>query len=625
MCGIAGIISRPGSSASTLTQKLDAMASALAHRGPDGQHSWLSPSGVCGLTHRRLAIIDLSAAADQPMLARGGRYALTFNGELYNYIELRRALIQEGATFSTHSDSEVLLEALIRWGVAAALPRFVGMFAFALWDEGTRELTLGRDPAGEKPLYYRHSNGEFQFASELKSLRTASRADWSINRQAVSHYLSFGYVPSPYVIWNEASAVPAAHWLRLDANGAVHVEAYWHSPLRRQTIDKSHPQDAALRELLADAVKLRLRADVPIGIFLSGGIDSGLITALAAQSSNRIKTFSIGFEGQADETSEAARVAARYGTKHEVLLLRPAIGQLLNDVGKVFDTPLADPACLLTYAIAEVTRRHVTVVLNGEGSDEMFAGYRRHLATRWTVRLGLQSGPIRAIAASGDSLLPHSSSARSAYGLARRGIRGLALDEANRYMAWGTDAFFDHEKAALLAYPAESSALLIEGKLEDMRAIDPLRRFMALDFEMAMSDGLLPKLDLATMAHGLEGRCPFLDHRLIELAARYDAATLLAGNRTKAPLRRLAEDLLPPGISTAAKRGFELPLVQWLRGPLRDLARDLCLRSGGIADTLLRRPAVEAVLDRKPSEDEARWARRVYTLLSLANWHSHHA
>jgi len=630
MCGIAGILGRERLAPSTLNCRLDTMAKAIAHRGPDGQQTWLAPSGLCGLAHRRLAIIDLSAAANQPMLARNGRYALTFNGEIYNYVELRQSLVQEGATFATRSDSEVLLEALVRWGPAQTLPRLIGMFAFALWDEAERRLILARDPSGEKPLYYRERLGELHFASELKALHAADQNGWSINERAISHYLSLGYVPNPFTIWNEANMVPPGHWLSVDANSTRMSTAYWQSPFRVDSERYSDGPEESLLYLLRDSVKLRLRADVPVGVFLSGGIDSGLITALAAQSAaTKICTFTVGFgqkfDSGSDETAAAAKVAAMYGTQHTELRLSPDISSLLEQAGAVIDSPLADPACLLTHAIAAETRKHVPVVLNGEGADEIFSGYRRHLAVHWTSRLGLQGKIGRSLATAVDRILPRDNRFRSAYAFARRTVRGLALDESSRYLVWGADTFSDSDKTALTDFPSVSTASLVADRLSGLGTRDPLRRFMALDFDMAMADGLLPKLDLGTMAHGLEGRCPFLDHRLIAIASSYRHNALLADGQTKAPLRRIAVRLLPENAASAPKKGFELPLIEWINGPLRELVRDLCLAADGITGTILRRSSVEALLDRRKPMSDDRWSRCVYSLVSLANWHRHHA
>ncbi|MEI6987290.1 MAG: asparagine synthase (glutamine-hydrolyzing), partial [Rhodospirillaceae bacterium] len=580
MCGLVGVIGREPLAQADIEDVFGPMSRALTHRGPDGEGAWLAPSRRCALAHRRLAIIDLTPTGAQPMLSTDGRYTLVFNGEIYNYQELRRTLEAEGARFRGVSDTEVLLEALIRWGHEAALAALVGMFVFALWDERERRLLLGRDRAGEKPLFFMHANRCLVFASEIKALRAMRLTRWTLDRTALSHYLSLGFVPRPHTIWQGVRALASGCFAVVDSALEVIERPYWRYPPAKP--DHGRSPESLVDECevaLGQAVRLRLRADVPIGVFLSGGIDSGLITALAAQATTRVNTFTIGFDdGSADETGPAAEVAARYGTNHHVLHLTPDLGALFESAGPTFDEPMADPAALLTFAIARETRRHVPVVLNGEGGDEVFGGYRRHHAAWWAGSFPLSHPFVSGFARSIGSSLPQPGRFRSRYAYFHRLVRGLGAGLAERALLWSADSFTDGDKRAMPGGGTlPDTEALVAQRLSPYAGTDLVRQIMALDFTMAMSDGLLSRLDLATMAHGLEGRCIFTDHHLIELAARLPSRALFAGSRTKAVLRKVASRYLPPGIVTAPKRGFELPLIAWLRGPAREALQDLCL------------------------------------------------
>lgn len=621
MCGIAGIYAPRGGEG--LVETVRAMSDALAHRGPDGSGVWGDPRGRCALGHRRLAIIDLGEEGAQPMRSADGRFALTYNGEIYNFKELRAELEGRGTRFRGHSDTEVLVEAIAAWGVEAALERAVGMFAAALWDLEEGRLWLFRDRAGKKPLYYTLQGGRLWFASEIKGLRRVAGLELNLDREALGHYLGLAYVPAPLTIYREVREVPPGCVMSLDEGLEPRIAPYWRLPVgggRRVGREEAVEQVEAL---LDEAVALRLRADVPVGVFLSGGIDSGLITALAARrSAQPVRTFSATFGSSAfDESPLARQVAERYATEHHELRLTPQLDELLPAVAAAYDEPFADPSAIPTYAIAGEAARHVKVVLNGEGSDELFGGYRRHRAVNYFTRV---AGPARLLSEAGwrrlHAALPRPRGFRTPYSFLYRFLRGFGAGPYGRYLLWGSDGFTEAEKGALLGdAPPPTEAFLAE-QFADLLATDPLSHFMAVDFLSGMADCLLVKVDVATMAHSLEGRSPFLDHRVVEWAAGLDRRDLLHGRESKPILRALARRHLPSDLVGAPKRGFEIPLVEWVHGPLRTMIGDLCLREGGIVLELFDRDGIAALVDGRGEMDDERRAKRLWILLMLALW-----
>jgi asparagine synthase (glutamine-hydrolysing) len=626
MCGIAGALSSRGGDVEKLAVDVSTMITTLRHRGPDDEGVWTDADVPVVLGHRRLAIIELSSDGHQPMLSACGRYVISFNGEIYNYLELQEELRAHGHRFRGGADTEVLLAAVAQWGCAAALERLVGMFALALWDRGERKLWLVRDRAGKKPLYYTRTPQTFYFASELKALKRLPTVLLSLREESLYHYLSLGYVPSPHTIYAEVEEVPAGHALVVDTARRESVMRYWslppadsRPPAEREIVDE-------VDRRLTDAVRLRLRADVPVGAFLSGGIDSGLVTALAARNSSRpVKTFTVGFDdGGFDERPLAAAVAHRYGTEHHEILLSSKLDELLPLVVESYDEPFADPSAVPTFAVARAASQHVKVVLNGEGSDELFGGYRRHLAVRYSAAAARLSCFVPGAVWQGLVRgLPLPREARSPYAFAHRFLRGIGTDPFQRYLVWSSDGFDEADKHALLNGAVarwQPTPEFLAGKFAWLDGVDPLAHFMALDFVLGMSDCLLVKMDIATMAHSLEARCPFLDHRLVEWVARLPGRSRLGGHTTKPLLRELAKRYLPPAVVTAPKRGFEIPLARWMRDELYELTRDVCLDPRGIVLGVCRRRAVEDVLERRTGIDEHRWAKQMWILLMLGLW-----
>lgn len=598
------------------------MARTIAHRGPDHEGVWID-NGLVSLANRRLAIVDLSPEGEQPMRSADGRHVIVLNGEIYNFVELRVELEALGLRFRGHSDTEVLLAAINRWGLVQALERAVGMFALAVWDTVESCLTLARDRAGKKPLYYARNGDAFHFASEIKALRDGAGLSLSTDPEAIHHYLSLGYVPSPLTAYREIREVPAGCWMAIGPGLTSRVERYWALPEAGQDRISLDEAIEETERRLTIAVTQRLRADVPVGAFLSGGIDSGLMTAIAAaHSSTPLKTFTVTFGGgQFDEGPLAARIVERYHTEHQIIELSPAIEDLLPRVVRAYDEPFADPSAVPTYAVAAAAGRNLKVVLNGEGADEVFAGYRRTVAARYASPLaGLLEGVpgVRRIV---DSL-PRPSGFRTPYAFAYRVLRGLGLGPMERYVVWSSDGFTESEKQALYRERRElpSTTRALDVLLERLAGRSPVDHFMAVDFVLSLGDCLLVKMDIATMAHSLEARSPYLDHRLVEWAAALPRHLLFSARATKPLLRRLAAKYLPEGIIEAPKRGFEIPLINWVSGDLFPMISDVCLSRRGLIAEMFDRSQIERLLYRKSGLDDERWAKRLWILLMLAQW-----
>ncbi|OGR35010.1 MAG: asparagine synthase (glutamine-hydrolyzing) [Desulfovibrionales bacterium GWA2_65_9] len=588
MCGIAGIFSP---NAGRVPQNLlRAMTDTLHHRGPDDSDLWLDEAAGIGLGHRRLSILDLSPLGRQPMHSASGRFVICFNGEVFNFARLRTELTPLGHAFRGGSDTEVMLAAIEEWGLAAAVKRFVGMFAFALWDREGRTLSLVRDRLGIKPLYYGFTQGkdgqDFVFGSELKALRTHPDFRADIDREALTLYFRHNYIPAPFSIHQGAKKLPAGHILTLAPGGEPELSAYWSAEevyAKGAAAPFSGTETEALDRLEAltsDAVGLRMLADVPLGAFLSGGIDSSLVVALMqAQSPRPVKTFSIGFaEAAFNEAPHARAVAAHLGCEHtELMLTEQDLLSIVPQVPRFWDEPFADSSQIPTFAVCRLARQHVTVALSGDGGDELFFGYDRYFhARRWWQRLARVPLPARRLAAGLSRLRPE----RLARHFGTFGQRVLW-----RLDALGITEFPAFYKRLVSHHPRPWELVRGAGMKTGMEArtaidlvrpdADPYRAMSLWDTLMYLPDDILTKVDRASMAVSLEARVPLLDHRVLEFAASLPTAFKVQGGSGKHLLKQLLYRHVPREIVDRPKMGFGIPLHRWLPGELRPWAEDV--------------------------------------------------
>lgn len=574
MCGIAGIWG-PTAATEPLLRSL----ALMRHRGPDDTGHVLDGEVALGMC--RLSIID-RAGGKQPLFSEDGRVAVVCNGEIYNHQPLATDLRARGHAIRSRVDTEVLPHLYEEHGMAL-FTHLRGMFAVAIWDRRQRRLVLARDRFGKKPLYYaRTPDGGLAFASELKGLRplaTGAGLELRVRDGAIYDYLSLGVVPQPDTIYSDVFALPSGSWLEFDGRN-VRIERYWELPLAPKRDVSFEAATDRVRELVADAVRVRLEADVPLGLFLSSGLDSTVVAYEAAKVlGGRLRTFTVSVpDRELDEADVAARTARALGVQHEILPLDLAPLELVQQVAGTFDQPFADPSALPTLAIARLARQHVTVVLNGDGGDEVFAGYRRHLAARaWGHAEHLRPpswARPRSLERRVGSLATVLSGRprRSALGLALRFARALGLSPAERYLAWTTDLLRESDKAfwrrARLT-PTEERVAAALG--EGGTALD---RQLRGDVRLNLLSDLLVKMDMATMANSVEARSPLLDHVLAEYVACLPDSHKVRGTTLKAVLRSAYGGVLPAEVIAGPKRGFEVPLATWLDGPLRSLLHD---------------------------------------------------
>lgn len=608
MCGIVGYLSQHRPIEARL---LASMRDTLTHRGPDGEGLWLSEDGLVGLGHRRLAIVDLTEAGRQPMASQDGRLLLNFNGEIYNHHALRDELRALGWTFQSASDTEVLLAAYQHWG-EAALDRLTGQYAFVIYDREARTLFAARDRAGEKPFFYRHGERGFAFASELKALLAHPEMPREADPEALDHYLAYGYVPRQLCMLKGYAKLPAGHKLRYDlAEDRLEVLPYWTLPRwdesRRQPIDELVEE---FEPLLDRAVGRQLLADVPVGILLSGGLDSSLIAATALRVSGKVTTFTIGFPGHAahDESPIAKRLANELGTDHVELMADAGSVDLVPRLAAQFDEPIADTSMIPTYMVSRLVRQQATVALGGDGGDELFGGY-------------FQYGWVNNIARGRRLGLHHLHAHRLAGRIMPKGFAGRKmalrlLDPSDAAVTLSRLAEPSMRRELLGAAapavrdePERLRAALIEGRA------DPRERAMALDFQTYMCDDILVKVDRASMLTSLEVRAPLLDHAIAEFAfARVAPDQKVQNGHRKLLLRRLAGKRLPAWFDTQRKQGFSIPLGAWLRGPWASLLEDLAAQAG---DGLLEAGAVRRFV-RGAGPD--RLAHQYFQLAILEMW-----
>jgi asparagine synthase (glutamine-hydrolysing) len=617
MCGICGHLGpEPGAPADG--QAVRRMADALAHRGPDAEGFF--EEGPAALGHRRLSIIDLRADANQPMPNEDGSVTAVVNGEIYNFAELRAGLEQRGHRFRSRSDSEVIVHLYEELGEDCVTP-LRGMFAFAVWDSRGRRLLLARDRVGKKPLVYSHRADGFWFASELCALLAALPERPPVDLDAIDQYLTLQYVPSPLTAFQGICKLPPAHTLLICPGQAPRLRRYWRLSYAPGPPVDAREAVAEVRALMEEAVKLRTVADVPLGAFLSGGIDSSTVVALLArQASGPVRTFSIDFPAaDTGETRYARLVAERYGTQHEEMTVSPDMVSVLPEIVRHYGEPFADESAVPVYYLSQMTRRHVVVALSGDGGDEAFAGYPRYALERLARRLQRLPGPTPRLVGGLLRRLPG-----APLWPVREFGRLLDAPVTERYfLLLGHFTQADKERVvgpALLERARQDRV----GKsfaelLRQSDAGDAVNRFLDLDTQTYLPDDILTKVDIASMAHALEVRAPLVDHVLLERMARLPGSLKLRGFRGKQVMRRAVRELLPPPILHRFKRGFGLPLARWLREDLAAMSRDLLTDGTARRRGLVDPQKVSRILDEHRAGVDH--GDRLWSLLVLELWH----
>ena len=594
------------------------MAAALAHRGPDAEG--FLDEGPVALGHRRLSIIDLRPDANQPIASEDGSVVAVVNGEIYNFAELRRALEQRGHCFRSRSDSEVIVHLYEDLGEDCVTP-LRGMFAFAVWDRRARRLLLARDRVGKKPLVYAARADGFWFASELQALIAALPERPAVDLDALDQYLTLQYVPAPLTAFEGVCKLPPAHTLTVSPGQVPRLQRYWRLSFAPGPPVAAEDATLEVRSLMEEAVKLRTVSDVPLGAFLSGGIDSSAVVALLArQASGPVRTFSIDFpEADTGETRYARMVAERYGTRHEELTVSPDMVAVLPEIVRRYGEPFADESAVPVYYLSQMTRRHVVVALSGDGGDEAFAGYQRYALEKLARLLQRVPAPGPRLLSALLARLPG-----AALWPAREFGRLLEAPVTERYfLLLGHFTRADKERVlgpALLERARKDQAgRSFAELLQTSDAEDEVNRFLDLDTQTYLPDDILTKVDIASMAHALEVRAPFVDHVLLERLARLPGSLKLRGFRGKHIMRRAVRDLLPPPILRRFKRGFGLPLGRWLREDLHDLSQDLLTDGTARARGLVDTSKVSRLLEEHRSGVDH--GDRLWSLLVLELWH----
>ena len=625
MCGITGFIDLWSTSSArdddSRAATLDSMCRVIWHRGPDDQGVMLEDGVALGM--RRLSIIDL-AGGHQPISNEDNSVTIVFNGEIYNYRELQKTLQSRGHRFVTNSDTETIVHAYEEFG-ASCLDQLRGMFAFAIWDDRNQKLFIARDRVGKKPLYYSVTrSGALVFGSELKSLLEHPEVERKINPRALDAYFSLGYVPDPISIFENVEKLPPGHHLTFTC-GRLTVERYWDFSYDSNGNGNGHSASdylEELRALLDEAVKLRLVSDVPLGAFLSGGIDSSTVVGLMSRHLGQpVKTFSIGFnEDSYDELKYARLTAQKFGTEHHEFLVTPDICEVVDQLAWHFDEPFADSSAIPTYVVSKLAREHVKVVLTGDGGDELFAGYSRYVTERQRSRFDLVPRFVK------DGLMDPLSRGLPHGAWGRNYLHNVSLDPIARYLD-NVSVFTGLNKSAL--YSAGFSDQLRDSShlnayfqelSRNVRTDAPLDSLLYIDSKTYLPGDILTKVDRMSMAVSLEARVPLLDHKLIEFVTRIPAAMKLAGNETKHLFKKAIADLVPAEIVNRPKQGFGVPIQYWINQQLRDRIRDTLNDSRTLERGYVSRKHVELLLD-EHERGRRDHAMGLWSLLMLELWH----
>lgn len=633
MCGIAGLIDDTGKTpASDLAHLTRTMTDTLYHRGPDGGDVWVDGECGIGLGHRRLAIIDLSTAGHQPMTSEDGRFVMVYNGEVYNAEDLRPELTEKGVQFRGHSDTEVIVNGFCHWGIEETIKKLIGMFAIALWDKKERCFYLIRDRLGIKPVYWADTGTGFLFGSELKALYAHPNCPQDLDRNAIASFVRHNCIPAPHTVLTGVHKLMPGHILKRDAAGTQTIQPFWSL---QQIVENRHIQDrpdaeiiADLEHLLKDAVKRRMIADVPLGAFLSGGIDSSLVTALMqSQSDHPIRTFSIGFEEEGyNEAKHAAEVARHLGTDHTELYVSPEQARdVIPKLADYYDEPFADSSQIPTYLVSQMTRDHVTVALSGDGGDELFGGYTRYLtAQKYANNLFALPQPLRSGASGLIRALPP-----------RAWQQLIKLIPASKRPSHMVDKLYklanvlkgnqdDYYRSLVTHWPEPDK--LVKGAVEPRGLIwddtlqqlipDAVERMQYLDTLTYMQDDILTKVDRASMAVSLEARVPLIDHRVVEYSWSLPDHLKIQNGVGKWALREILYRYVPKELIERPKMGFGVPIDAWLRGPLKDWAQDLLFDDNDI----FHHGPIQQKWD-EHQKGERNWQHHLWDILMFNAWY----
>ncbi len=627
MCGLAGFFGFNANSTEDLSHYAKKMADSIYHRGPNDSGLWVDRNAQIALSHRRLSILDVSTAGKQPMLSSNGRYVIAYNGEVYNFTEIKQDLTNEGYTFHSHSDTEVVVNAIEAWGLLAATERFNGIFAFAVWDRKKDELHLVRDRVGVKPLYYARTSNGWAFASELKALKLAPGFNADISREAIGLFTRYGYIPSPWTIYLSANKLEPGRILTLTSPSTTpQTSQYWScgealsNGIRNRNVEQFSEQEATaqLDNLLQDAVQQQMVSDVELGAFLSGGIDSSLVCGLMQTVSSRpIQTFTIGFsESEYNEAQYAAEVAAHLGTDHHELYVSPQDAlNVIPDLPVIYDEPFADVSQIPTFLVSKMAGKQVTVALSGDGGDELFYGYNRYerIAKLWS-RNHLLPDFARTILGEGVRI---ASNGQQPGGKTSRLVEILKATSPAVFYERMVSTWQLTDALVLNSHSPKSIFEKHQERTEDLEFFDLM---MYLDQKYYLPDDILTKVDRASMSVGLEVRVPILDHRVIEFAWGLPHRLKTHNQQSKYILRSVLNKYVPKHFFERPKQGFGVPIATWLRGPLLDWAESLLdkkrLEEDGIFDPIFVRKVWEEHLSGKYDRTPYLW-----TILMFQAWH----
>lgn len=622
MCGIAGVFATNSSTSVVDHGKVICkMVDLLHHRGPDDRGVWVG-SGVA-LGHTRLSIIDLTSAGNQPMPCEEGVVQVAFNGEVYNFLELRAELESLGYQFKSRTDTEVIINGYRHWG-EGLFTRMRGMFAIAIWDQRTEQLLLIRDRVGKKPLFYGWDSGVFLFGSEIKSILAWPTFKREPDYEAIHHYLTYQYVPAPWSAFKGIKKLPPATFMVINRKGEVRTNTYWKLPspvqAKRQPASELNEE---LVHLLDESVRMRMVSDVPVGAFLSGGVDSSAVVAMMARhSSNPIKTFCIGFdEANYDERAYAKQVAMRYETDHCEMVVRPDAAKVMPLLTWHYNEPFADPSAIPTYYVSQIAREKVTVALNGDGGDESFLGYGRYTQCWQTDWVSSVPRPFRRLASQILPYLPPEMDRHRGIRVARRWLNYVSEKDSRRY-APSMAYFYEHDKHqgydhCMEPFLGDSSLDIIEPYFMESKSY--VGGAAWADIHTYLPDDLLVKVDVASMAHGLEARSPFLDHKLMEWAAQIPPDQKMSGGVSKSILKSAMEPFLSKEILYRPKMGFGVPIDRWLKEDLKEMAYDLLLGTKFKQRGLIKHEYVKTMLDEHCAGVRYHHTR-LWALLMLELW-----